>query len=264
MLPSEERLRRASVFQRAYNKRMVVSTSVVTMYILPKESKGAPKADWKPLTGFVVAKKVSKSAVKRNRAKRKIREVYRLLRTSVFNGERQDIALRDWYAIVFVAHEGALEATYEQVEEAVVSCLVRASSKNRKDRQGGPKPVSQQGSSGAGPSRDGQNQNSSQGGSGVGSSRDAQNSDSPQGSQKPVSHQGSQKPDSHQGSQKPTRTNQATGQANQKSGQLPARQPAQGAQKPVQQPPRQPSQHASQNKPRPTQNRSDKPRETKS
>jgi ribonuclease P protein component len=231
------------------------------MYILPKESKGAPKADWKPLTGFVVAKKVSKSAVKRNRAKRKIREVYRLLRTSVFNGERQDIALRDWYAIVFVAHEGALEATYEQVEEAVVSCLVRASSKNRKDRQGGPKPVSQQGVSGAGPSRDRPNPNSSQGGPGVGSPRDAQNSDSPQGSQKPVSHQ---KPDLHQGSQKPAQTNQPTGQANQKSSQPAAPQPSQAVQKPVQQPPRQPSQQASQNKPRPTQNRPDKSPETKS
>ncbi len=134
MLPSDERLRRASVFQRAYNKRMVVSTSIVTMYILPKEGKRSDS--WRPLTGFVVAKKVSKSAVKRNRAKRRIREVYRLMRTSVFGGKRDDIALKDWYAIVFVAHEAALEATYEQVEEAVVSCLVRGSSKNRKDRQG--------------------------------------------------------------------------------------------------------------------------------
>lgn len=58
------------------------------------------------------------------------------MRTSVFDGKRDDIALKDWYAIVFVAHEAALEATYEQVEEAVVSCLVRGSSKNRKDRQG--------------------------------------------------------------------------------------------------------------------------------
>lgn len=135
MLPSEERLRRASVFQRAYNKRMVVSTSIVTMYILPKEGKRSDS--WKPLTGFVVAKKVSKSSVKRNRAKRRIREVYRLLRTSVFSGERQDIALRDWYALVFVAHEAALAATYQEVEEAVVSCLVRGSSKNRKDKRGG-------------------------------------------------------------------------------------------------------------------------------
>lgn len=135
MLPSQERLRRASVFQRAYNKRMVVSTSIVTMYVLPKEGRSVGRGDWKPLTGFVVAKKVSKSAVKRNRAKRRIREVYRLLRTSIFSGERQDIALRDWYAIVFVAQEPALEATYQQIEDAVVSCLVRASSKNRKDRQ---------------------------------------------------------------------------------------------------------------------------------
>ncbi|MBX9670538.1 MAG: ribonuclease P protein component [Candidatus Obscuribacterales bacterium] len=137
MLPSEERLRRASVFQRAYNKRMVVSTPMVTLYILPKEGKSNERSThWRPLAGFVVAKKVSKSSCKRNRAKRMVREAYRHVRIAVFSGERGDIALRNWYAMVFVVHEPALRATYAQIDDAVVNCLVRASSKNRKEKRG--------------------------------------------------------------------------------------------------------------------------------
>lgn len=137
MLPSVERLRRAGVFQRAYNRRMVVSTSVLSLYVLPKEKKTSErgKSNWRPLAGFVVAKKVSKSSCKRNRAKRRIREVYRLLRTAIFEGKRQDIALQDWYALVFVAHDRAIQADYNEIKESVTDVLVRASSKNRKDRR---------------------------------------------------------------------------------------------------------------------------------
>lgn len=137
MLPSVERLRRAGVFQRAYNRRMVVSTSVLSLYVLPKEKKTSErgKSNWRPLAGFVVAKKVSKSSCKRNRAKRRIREVYRLLRTDIFEGKRQDIALQDWYALVFVAHDRAIQADYNEIKESVTDVLVRASSKNRKYRR---------------------------------------------------------------------------------------------------------------------------------
>ncbi|MFX7025311.1 ribonuclease P protein component, partial [Acinetobacter baumannii] len=47
--------------------------------------------------GFVVAKKVSKSACLRNKVKRRIREAYRLMRSS--DPEiRQELA--QWYAMV--------------------------------------------------------------------------------------------------------------------------------------------------------------------
>jgi len=118
---------------------MVMGTPLVTLYVLPKEGKkpdAKASSTWRPLVGFVVAKKVSKSACKRNRAKRRIREVYRLLRTEIFDGKRDDIKLRDWYALVFVAHEPALEASYESIKESVTSVLVRASGKTRQERRG--------------------------------------------------------------------------------------------------------------------------------
>jgi ribonuclease P protein component len=116
---------------------MVVSTSVLSLYVLPKEKKTSDRSrsSWRPLAGFVVAKKVSKSACKRNRAKRQIREVYRLLRSEVFEGRREDIALQDWYAIVFVAHDRAIGADFNEIRASVTDVLVRASSRNRKDRR---------------------------------------------------------------------------------------------------------------------------------
>jgi ribonuclease P protein component len=116
---------------------MVVSTSVLSLYVLPKEKKpnDRGKGNWRPLAGFVVAKKVSKSACKRNRAKRRIREVYRLLRTDIFEGRRDDIALQDWYALVFVANEAAIQASYAQIKDSVIEALVRASGKSRKDKR---------------------------------------------------------------------------------------------------------------------------------
>ncbi|MFX5668415.1 ribonuclease P protein component, partial [Acinetobacter baumannii] len=60
-----------------------------------------------PLVGFVVAKKVCKSACLRNKVKRRIREAYRLLRLSDSQA-RQELA--QWYAMVFVIQPKALEA----------------------------------------------------------------------------------------------------------------------------------------------------------
>lgn len=144
MLPSKERLRRASVFQRAYNGRTRVNTPLISLYVLPRQSKGGPQGrgspqnqggkpdgaravdSWRPLSGFVVAKKVSKSSCKRNRAKRRLREAYRLLRNSP---EGVALELSQWYALIFVAHPPMLEATWQDVEKAVRDCLQRAHGK---------------------------------------------------------------------------------------------------------------------------------------
>jgi ribonuclease P protein component len=84
-----------------------------------------------PLVGFVVAKKVSKSACKRNRAKRRIREAYKLLRRSSLaqSSEVSQLFLEQWYAIVFVIHEKVMTATWEEIEKSVASCLIKANTK---------------------------------------------------------------------------------------------------------------------------------------
>lgn len=130
MLPSKERLRRKSVFQRAYNGRRMVSSPQVSLFVLPKESKdNKVNKYWKPMVGFVVSKKTSKSACKRNRVKRQTREAYRLISQEVYSGIREDIQLNIWYAVVFVIHPNALNSSFSQIKSSVESCLIRSQKK---------------------------------------------------------------------------------------------------------------------------------------
>ncbi|HEY9679961.1 MAG TPA: ribonuclease P protein component [Oculatellaceae cyanobacterium] len=146
MLPTKERLTRAGVFQRAYSARKTVGTPFFSLYVLPRQERGrgakiknqsanpASSAELVkmqpaalPLVGFVVAKKVSKSACVRNKAKRRLREAYRLLRLS--NPDlKQELA--QWYAMVFVVHAKAFEASWTELQEAVSESIVKAGAKH--------------------------------------------------------------------------------------------------------------------------------------
>lgn len=168
MLPTKERLTRAGLFQRAYSARKSVGTPYFSLYVLPRHDRGkTPPSALRsrnqsaktslsspvdgqdlariqsaalPLVGFVVAKKVSKSACLRNKVKRRIREAYRLMRSS--DPEiRQELA--QWYAMVFVVHSKAFEATYTELRDAVSDSVVKAGTKHglSKPPKAQPKPA---------------------------------------------------------------------------------------------------------------------------
>ncbi len=165
MLPANERLRKSSVFQRAYTGRKSVNTRLVTLYVVPRakserKSPYSPTATRLPFVGFVAAKKVLKSAVSRNRVKRRVREAYRLLtrslrespkdRTSqstqaVFEKTVQNTEglsnpkykLGQWYVLVFVLHAALLEASWTEILNAVDECLSKAESKFGVMKSGG-------------------------------------------------------------------------------------------------------------------------------
>jgi ribonuclease P protein component len=147
VLPSNERLSRKSLFQRAYDGRKSISSPLVTLYVVPRTKQAGARAVGAvlkhsengaemplksrsvarmPLVGFVVAKKVCKSACARNRAKRRLREAYRLLRQS---RQAEPLALSQWYALVWVVHEKALQADWEEIKRTVSECLTRANAR---------------------------------------------------------------------------------------------------------------------------------------
>ena len=153
MLLVQERLRLTSVFQRAYANRQSVSSPMATLYVLQKGKPrgrvgeaavgpaiGPVATSWLPLVGFVVAKKVCKSACKRNRAKRRVREVYRTL-SKRLKAERQQpfapgerrltevLRLDQWYALVLVLHEPVLTASFDEIEAMVLDLLKRANAR---------------------------------------------------------------------------------------------------------------------------------------
>ncbi len=119
MLPSAERLRRQSLFERAYKARMVINADAFSLYVVPRRP--ATGKSLLPLAGFVVGKKVSKSSCVRNRIKRQLRESYRLVRRS--------FELNQLYALVFVIHPQALHMTWDQLNSALLSSLDRAKKK---------------------------------------------------------------------------------------------------------------------------------------
>jgi len=70
------------------------------------------------LIGFVVGVKIDKRAVKRNRAKRQMREVVRLL--------LKEGVLKTGYMIAFMGQAGSVDAEYTDIEKSVVEILKKA------------------------------------------------------------------------------------------------------------------------------------------
>lgn len=68
--------------------------------------------------GFVVGKKVHKSAVKRNRIKRQVREVVRLL--------LKENKLKPGFHAAFMAKPEIFDKKYEEIEKDVISLLKRS------------------------------------------------------------------------------------------------------------------------------------------
>jgi ribonuclease P protein component len=158
VLPTKERLTRAGLFQRAYSARKSVGTPFFSLYVLPRHERSNNAAKTRnqsaktslaspveaqelakiqsvalPLVGFVVAKKVSKSACLRNRVKRRLREAYRLLRLSDPELSQE---LAQWYAMVFVVHSKAFEASWTELRDAVSESIVKAGVKHGAHKAG--------------------------------------------------------------------------------------------------------------------------------
>jgi ribonuclease P protein component len=175
LLAASERLRKTSVFQRAYSAKNSVNAGYVTLYVLLKRSKDSqnrtstfnqknkeqhlatrrpdhqagssnlavpaalpdnqpsgPK-EWPshsfPLVGFSISKKVLKSACKRNRAKRRVREAYRHIRKAAEPQLVAQVRMERFYSLVFVINPSVLTAKFDDVSNAVKESLIKATKK---------------------------------------------------------------------------------------------------------------------------------------
>lgn len=100
-----ERLKNTKEFNQVYRRgKSIVNKHVVLYYV---KNQSAHKQ-----VGFSVSKKVG-NAVTRNRVKRLMKEVYRLNEASLKNG----------YDFVFVARVRTKDASYKEVEKAMISCF---------------------------------------------------------------------------------------------------------------------------------------------
>ena len=123
MLVKSERLRKSSEFSAVYNSRRSVANSLLILYVGRKNPSNTPAR-----VGFVVGKKVSKKAVKRNRIKRMMREAYKQLKKDM--GSEMD-----WQRLIFIARPGLfseetkIRIDYQQIYNAIVDCIQKARKK---------------------------------------------------------------------------------------------------------------------------------------
>ncbi len=95
-------------FKDVFEKGKGLGASTVALYFILKES-GNPRA------GFIASKKISKKAVDRNRAKRLMREVFRLNRHKLVPCD-----------IVFIARGRIKDAKYADVEKDFMFLVKKA------------------------------------------------------------------------------------------------------------------------------------------
>ncbi len=124
MLPRTERLTKAGLFQRLHSARKVISNPLLSLYVLERQPKSAPRP---PLVGFVVGKKVHAKATQRNRVKRRLREAYRrFYKEIVASGEIEKYNLPQWYALAWHVKPEAISATFSEICQTVAECLEKA------------------------------------------------------------------------------------------------------------------------------------------
>ena len=75
--------------------------------------------------GFVVSKKVHKRAVKRNKIKRILREIFRL---EFKNNEIETI--QNYQSLILLAKEGILEKNSEEIRNTILILLDKLANKN--------------------------------------------------------------------------------------------------------------------------------------
>ena len=75
--------------------------------------------------GFVVSKKVHKRAIKRNKIKRTLREIFRIL----FKNNEID-AINNYQSLIFLAKEEILEKTTQEIRNTILILLDKLANKN--------------------------------------------------------------------------------------------------------------------------------------
>ena len=115
MLNKQFRLKNKKAFSATYKIKNSIYKNGIVLFIGKKKSDETPTK-----VGFVVSKKTHKSAVKRNRLKRLIRESYRLLlKENSIGISNQAMSL------IFIGQKPALERNFKEIQNTVKFLLER-------------------------------------------------------------------------------------------------------------------------------------------
>lgn len=112
MIPLQNRLKHDKDFKQIFDTGRWVGGGLVTLKYAKNEDNDAPKI------GFMVGTKVSKSSAKRNLARRRMREVVRLMLKS---GK-----ISDQFDFIVIGNKEIADKSYREIEESMVFSLKKA------------------------------------------------------------------------------------------------------------------------------------------
>lgn len=120
MLPTTNRLKHMKDFEILYKEGRFVPGELLTMKIWKIDPALYPRRKYSLedlKIGFVVSAKISKKAVIRNRLKRQMREIVRLL--------LKDNRLKRGFIIALMAKAGMVGKEYKEIEQNIIAILRR-------------------------------------------------------------------------------------------------------------------------------------------
>lgn len=121
MLKKCYRLKNKYAFSATYKKKNIVADDYFVIYL----GKEKEKQDNPTKFGFVVSKKISKRAVKRNKIKRLAREVIRL---TLKNPESvQNRAISKHLSVIILPKQNALGAEFSIVKNSIENLILKIS-----------------------------------------------------------------------------------------------------------------------------------------
>ena len=118
MLTKQFRLTRMKDFEILFKEGRFVGGDLVDLKVWKIDPGKYQKRKYSPndlKIGFVVPIKISKKAVVRNRIKRQMREVVRLL--------MKDKAIKCGYFVLFLAKKGTIGVEYIDIDDSIVNLL---------------------------------------------------------------------------------------------------------------------------------------------
>lgn len=121
MIPRQYRLKHMKDFDILFKEGHFVNGDLVTLKIWKLDLDKYPKRNYSSddlKIGFVVGKKVSKSAVKRNRIKRQMREVARLM--------LKEDKLKSSFTLALIAKPLILGKKYEEIRSDIENVLKKS------------------------------------------------------------------------------------------------------------------------------------------
>jgi len=120
MIPRQYRLKHMKDFEILFKEGRFVGSDLVTAKIWKIDPDKYPRRKYTTdtlLIGFVVSTKVSKSAVKRNRVKRRMREAVRLL--------LKEQTPNTGFLVLLIGKKECLTAEYVDIQRSVADVLKR-------------------------------------------------------------------------------------------------------------------------------------------